>query len=98
MLFSPLVSNLSLGDLLLVGLTLLREFLHKVVLLVLPSFSLGYSLLVKSSLLIRVHHSFKSVKLNFHLCTLNSGFNDFILLELRKAVSFGCLNAFQNIR
>lgn len=97
MLLSPLVSNLFLSDLLLVGFTLLWEFFHKVALLVLPSLSLGYSLLVESSLLIRVHHSFKSVKLNFHLSTLNSGFNDFILLELRKAVSFGCLDAFQNI-
>ena len=96
-LFSPLISYLLLGDLFLISFAFFIEFFHQITLFVLPSLGLSNSLLVNSSLLVRVHHSFKSVKLNFHLSTLNSGFNDFILLELRKAVSFGCLDAFQNI-
>jgi hypothetical protein len=96
-LFGPLISNLLLGYLLLISFALFIEFLHQVTLFVLPSLSLSNSLLVKSSLLVGVHHSLEGIKLHFHLSTLNSVFDNFILLELREAVGLGSCNALKDV-
>ena len=96
-LFGPLISNLLLGYLFLISFALFIEFLHQVTLFVLPSLSLGNSLLVKSSLLVGVHHSLEGIKLHFHLSTLNSVFDDFILLELWEAVGLCSGNALKDI-
>ena len=96
-LFGPLISNLLLGYFLLISFALFIEFLHQVTLFVLPSLSLSDSLLVKSSLLVGVHHSLEGIKLHFHLSTLNSVFDNFILLELREAVGLGSGNALKDV-
>jgi hypothetical protein len=96
-LFGPLISNLLLGYLFLISFALFIEFLHQVALFVLPSLSLSDSLLVKSSLLVGVHHSLEGIKLHFHLSTLNSVFDNFILLELREAVGLGSGNTLKDV-
>jgi hypothetical protein len=96
-LFGPLISNLLLGYFLLISFALFIEFLHQVTLFVLPSLSLSNSLLVKSSLLVGVHHSLEGIELHFHLSSLNSVFDDLILLELREAVGLGSSDALKDV-